>query len=81
MSFTLRCVCSHLEVKNALNLVSKISLLGDDRREPQRAYQVTLEINGGFQGQFFPNHGTFALNTLPVNFFYDFVLCLNLTSF
>lgn len=35
---TLRCVYSQLDVENALNLVSKISLLGDDRKQPERVY-------------------------------------------
>lgn len=41
---TLRCVCSQLDVKNALNLVSKILPVGDDRKEPGRADHVRLEV-------------------------------------
>lgn len=38
-------VYSQLDVKNVLNLVSKISLLGDDRKEPKTAHRVILEVN------------------------------------
>lgn len=60
-------VRSHLPVKNALNLVGKISLLGDDRKEPRRGCRINVESETErFQGQFFPNSCTFAPNARPV---------------
>lgn len=38
-------VYSQLDVKNVLNLVSKILLLGDDRKEPKTSHRVFLKVN------------------------------------
>lgn len=38
-------VYSQLDVKNVLNLVSKILLLGDDRKETKTSHRVILKVN------------------------------------
>lgn len=61
-------VRSHLPVKNALNLVSKFSLLGDDRKElTERLSDHRGERDrSDFRIHSFTNSCTFAPNTRPV---------------
>lgn len=68
-------VYSQLDVKNVLNLVSKILLLGDDRKGPKTSHRVILKVN---MNMFARSDGIFPFFRLIYKspFFMHSLLCI-----